>query len=199
MMRQLLMKIFITFAILAFWSCSIMQTDAFFSPIDQNTEEKIQPGLIPRYFAKFFERNIGKLPDDANTKLKSWVGEPILQLDHQFGKGEVFGSWTSRGIGIRMRGVLYFPAQGSYSFQALSNDGVRMYLGDRVVVNDPMQHADQLSEESIVYIKEPGWYPLKIEYFQRKGTAALKLYWKTPEQNTMEIVPASAYGHIPAT
>ena len=96
-----------------------------------------------------------------------------------------------------MHGMIYFPKAGTYTFQALSNDGVVVYVGDTVVVNDPVQHSDQLSEETAIEIPETGVYPLRVDYFQRKGTAALRLFWKTPDSDTMTVVPTSSFGHLP--
>ncbi len=179
-------------------ACSWLRPETGLMPLSQEKADSLQPGLLPRYFEKFFARNVAELPDDDTSRFKSRLGEPIPQLDNQFGIGKVFGSGTNRGIGIRMRGAIFFPTPGTFTFQALSNDGIMMYLGDTLVLSDPTQHSDQLSKESPVQIPAAGWYPLRIDYFQRKGTAALKLYWKTPESNTMSVVPASAYGHIPA-
>ena len=87
--------------------------------------------------------------------------------------------------------------KGTYEFQALSNDGIIMLMDGEAILNDPEQHSDRLSNVGIVDIKEPGWYPVVIEYFQRKGTAALKLFWKTPATDTMVPVPAQIYAHLP--
>jgi len=179
-------------------SCGLLHRPEPLHPLDQETISRLRPGLLPRYFANFKARNVAELPDDDSTRYKTWLGEPIPQLDNDFGSGEVFGSGSSRTIGIRMRGMLYFPTSGTYTFQALSNDGVIVSIGDTVVVSDPIQHSDQMSGETAIEIAEAGIYPVQVEYFQRKGTAALRLFWKTPDNDTMMIVPTSSFGHLPA-
>lgn len=166
------------------------------SPLTDVVADQLQPGLLPHYFSKFFARNIYELPGAEEERNTGWSGKPILQLNHQFGRKTVFGSGSNRGVGMRMRGALHFPSPGNYTFQALSNDGILMFLGKTLVISDPEQHSDRLSGEGFVHIATAGWYPVRIDYFQRKGTAALKLYWKTPENNTMTIVPAGSYGHV---
>jgi len=199
MTRHPLPTLLLLLSVATLSACTWLRPETGPMPLSQETADNLQPGLLPRYFEKFFARNVAELPDDDTSRFKNWLGEPIPQLDNQFGIGKVFGSGTNRGIGIRMRGALHFPAPGTYTFQALSNDGIMMYLGDTLVVNDPTQHSDQLSKESSIQIPAAGWYPLRIDYFQRKGTAALKLYWKTPGSDAMSVVPASVYGHIPAS
>lgn len=196
-MRHPILTIVLLFTVCLTASCSTMQNDPF-SPLANGTTDELKPGLQPRYFGKFFSRNVSELPDDDTKRYKNWLGEPILELNNQFGRGEVFGSGTNRGIGIRMRGLFYFPESGDYSFQALSNDGIKMFFGEHLVLNDPVQHSDQLSDIGTIHIPRSGWYPVRLDYFQRKGTAALKLYWQMPGMDSLEVVPTSSYAHLPA-
>lgn len=164
-------------------------------PLAPDNALLLQPGLNAYYFLDFFARDVRKLPGMHLTEKKGYKGKPILLLNHQFGKGQVFGSGTNKGVGIRMIGAIHFESAGEYSFQSLSNDGFQLYIEDTLVINDPKQHSDQLSAIASITIGEAGWYPLRIDYFQRKGTAALKLFWKTPQSEEMNIVPESAYAH----
>lgn len=197
MTRTTLPVLLVVLAMLTLSGCGMLRPKTTLAPLGQEIADNLHPGLLPRYFEKFKDRNVAMLPDDDTSRYKSWLGEPIHQLDNEFGIGNVFGSGTSRTIGVRMRGALYFAETGTYLFQALSNDGIEMYLGDQLVVHDPVQHSDQLSPKAEVKIDQPGWYPLRIDYFQRKGTATLKLYWQPPDTEAMTIIPASAYAHIP--
>lgn len=158
---------------------------------------KLLPGLVPYYYVEFFERHLDQLPATESSRYPSFKGKPILELNHQFGKDEVFDSKTSRGVGIRMRGFINFSSTGEHELQALSNDGVILKLSGVVALNDPEQHSDRLSNLAYVTIEEPGWYAMEIEYFQRKGTAALKLFWKPPGAEGMEPVPAQVLAHLP--
>ena len=197
MLRYPLFIIFLFWSFLAGASCTMLRPTLQLSPLSEEMAKTLQPGLQPRYFAKFMARDARELPEDTSSQFKTWLGEPIAQLNRQFGEGEVFGSGLSRGIGIRMRGAIHFRAPGTYTFQAFSNDGIEMFLGDMPVVSDPVQHSDRLSKEASVEISVEGWYPVRIDYFQRKGTAALQLFWTTPDSGAMTIVPADAYGHLP--
>ena len=153
------------------------------------------PGLVPVYYQNFFQRDLTGLPKGKHPEYPSTPGKPILQIDHQFNRNNVFDSGTNRGIGIRMNGYINFAETGVYEMQALSNDGVFLYLSDQLVLADPKQHSDRLSNLAFVTIDTPGWYPVTLEYFQRKGTAALKLLWKTPTGKGQVPLPAEAYAH----
>jgi hypothetical protein len=153
--------------------------------------------LAVRYYDDFFSRHLDSLPSKTDPFKSGRPGKPIRVLDREFGRTEVFDSGTNRGIGMRMEGLLHLSRPGIYRFQALSNDGIRVYLDGRRIIDDPDVHGNRLSDIATVEIANPGWHPLKVEYFQRKGTAAIMLYWQPPESSALSIIPAQAYGHIP--
>lgn len=152
----------------------------------------LQPGLAATYYLDFFKRHLKHLPSENEPGKE---GKPILQINHQFDKKVVFDSGYNRGVGMRLTGYIHFDTTGAYEMQALSNDGIILYIDDKLVISDPEQHADRLSNIGYVTIDKEGWYKLKLEYFQRKGTAALKLFWQKPGNGKQEPVPAEAYGH----
>lgn len=156
-------------------------------------KQELAQGLATRYYLDFKKRHLLYLPTVEQFAGKK--GKPTLEVNHQFGKERVFESGTNRSVGMRFSGYLYFDKTGTYAFQALSNDGVILYLDGKMLLNDPQQHSDRLSNIGTVKIPETGYYPIILEYFQRKGTAALKLFWKIPESDEMIIVPAATYWH----
>jgi hypothetical protein len=159
-------------------------------------ETRLEPGLAVRYW-DVFVRHVDELPREETLLVKSRGGPPLRFIDHQFGRGEVFDSGTNRGIGLEITGFIRLDRTGTYRFQTLSNDGVRVYLDGRTLIDDPAQHSDQLSPEARLEVVRPAWYPLGLRYFQRKGTAALVLYWQPPGAAGLQPVPPEAFGHRP--
>ena len=159
--------------------------------------EKLSKGLSVVYYLEFFERHLDQIPRNESFSYIQKTGPPVFELNHQFGDEEVFQTGTNRGVAMRMQGYLVVKDAGSYEFQALSNDGVIVRLGGETVISDPEQHSDRLSNVGHVTIDKAGHYPLVVEYFQRKGTAALKLFWKTPDSEKFVPIPAHHYVHLP--
>lgn len=159
----------------------------------QPAEASLKPGLTVRYYF-INSRTLKTIPSESSVQ-KGKAGKPILYLNHQFGRGEVFGSGVKRLVMIRMKGLLHLPQAGKYVFRALSNDGVRVFIGGQQMIDDPKWHSDRCSHLAEVEIQKAGWYEFKVEYFQRKGTAALRFYWHSPGVDALSIVPAEAYGH----
>ena len=159
--------------------------------------ELLAKGLSVVYYLEFFERHLDQIPENESSSYIRKTGKPIFELNHQFGKEEVFNTGTKRGVAMRMQGYLVIKDTGDYQFQALSNDGVNVALGGKLVIADPEQHSDRLSNIGHVTFDKKGHYPLLVEYFQRKGTAALKLFWKTPGSEEFIPIPSNAYVHLP--
>ena len=154
----------------------------------------LEPGLTAHYRYSFY-RHIDVMPTDYNMVSKGTPGPPILILDHRF-EGNVFDSTRDKGVGVFLQGYLKLETAGTYQFKAMSNDGIRVVVNSEMVVLDPTVHKDRFSKIGEVTVMEPGWYPLTVKYFQRKGTARLELHWQTPGSNSFSIVPAAAYGHL---
>jgi hypothetical protein len=156
----------------------------------------LSPGLEVLYFYGKF-RHIDKMPTGSEALRAGKPGKPILRLDHDFGEEPVFDSGVNRAVGLQMTGVIHLTAFGTYIFQAKSNDGIRVSIGPRIVADDPTVHADRFSEPVSLAIERPGWYPIQVLYFQRKGTAAIDLQWQRPGEATFESVPPAALAHLP--
>lgn len=164
-----------------------------FRPVDISAST-LEPGLSVLYFYELY-RSVNQLPKTEPIMRKGKPGPPILQLNHRFGKGEnVFDSGESQGVGMIMQGFLHLDTPGTYRFQVKSNDGFALYLNDTRIITDPGVHADRLSDEGEITVSQAGWFPLLIRYYQRKGTAALSLYWKK-EGAGYSVIPPEAYAH----
>ena len=165
--------------------------------VGKDLENRLEPGLRVLYFNGMF-RNVRQIPDGDRAMLeKGRPGAPISVIDHQFGENEVYDSGRNRGVGIQMKGYLLLEQKGLYQFQALSNDGVEVFIDGRSILVDPDVHSDRLSNVETLAVQETGWHALMVKYFQRKGSAALTLYWKPPGKDAFEVIPARAYAHLP--
>jgi hypothetical protein len=135
------------------------------------------------------------MPSSKWMAKKGLPGEPIRLIANKFGNGEVFGSGKSREICVQMQGYLNFKKTGIYLIKANSNDGIRVFLDNKMILNDPDVHGDRFTPDAEIEIKQPGPYAVLVRYFQRKGQATLEMYWKTPGTDMFDIIPAMAYSH----
>jgi hypothetical protein len=121
-------------------------------------------------------------------------GEPLKQLNHA-GEGNVLTTTHVEGVQADIEGFIKLDAPGTYTFTVMSNDGVRVTLGGKKILEDDFVHSDRMSKPAEVKVTEPGWYKLNVLYFQRKGSYALELYWTKPD-GTQEVVPPEAYARL---
>jgi hypothetical protein len=158
-------------------------------------EASLKPGLLPIYIYKLM-KSVDEMPKLDIKTTKEKVGPPILFLDHTFGaKDKIFDSGVSEAVGIQMNGYLKFSEPGKYTMKTKSNDGITVWVCDKRIVWQPGVQTDHFSNEVVLDIQKPGWYPLQIKYFQRIGTAAIAVYWKLPGKDSFSVVPAEAYSH----
>ncbi|MBO6783891.1 MAG: hypothetical protein JJ899_11560 [Alphaproteobacteria bacterium] len=162
----------------------------------QPAADQLKPGLsVTYYFNKF--NHTREIPEWA--KYKDGVqGEPIAMLDYFVGDGDVLTSGRADHVGADIRGYINFPVAGTYTIAMQSNDGVDLNIGGKRVVYDPDVHRDRYSDLVPVVIETPGWYPLRLLYFEKQVTSTVELYWLKPGGGgQLDFVPAEAFGHIP--
>jgi GH43 family beta-xylosidase len=91
---------------------------------------------------------------------------------------------TSPAPGVR--GILYSvrwtatltAAAGEHAFFATADDGVRLFVDDKPVIDDWSTHASQESTGKVTLTA--GEHRLRVEYFQLRGPASLALAWLPP-------------------
>ncbi|MBO0335080.1 hypothetical protein J0X12_15770 [Sneathiella sp. CAU 1612] len=154
----------------------------------------LKPGLAVTYYGvkvdsiRELEENMGYMDGKP--------GAPIPMLNYQVGAGNVLTSNSNDMVGAIIKGFIKMEQPGRYVFMVHSNDGVWVAIGDKLIYEDPDVHADRFSDEIVVEISEPGWYPIHIKYFEKKNTSTLELYWEAPGFGEMDYVPAEVFGHI---
>jgi len=154
----------------------------------------LNPGLAVQYYGSKFN-SIRELVEWMDYD-KGNAGIPIPMLNYQVGSGNVLTATSNDFVGADITGFINLKKAGSYSFMVHSNDGVRVTLGGKMIYEDPNVHADRFSDEIRLEISEPGWYPVRVLYFEKKNTSTLELYWDPPGPEEMDYVPAEAFSHI---
>lgn len=93
------------------------------------------------------------------------------------------GLSTTDGFSVRWSGNLTAPASGEYSFALESDDGSRLYIDDKLVIDNWGDHGTVLREGKIDLIAGKT-YKIKIEYYDNTAFAVVRLSWKSPDDTT---------------
>jgi hypothetical protein len=167
----------------------------------QPDPDAITPGLEVKYlYQKFYS-----LDDIYGADVDPVPGEPIAMLDTATetdpatGKDKMVKVLTSDQtilVGAFIRGAIHFAESGDYVLRINSNDGVRVWIGGVMIWDDPKVHFDRMSPALRIAVQEPGWYEVKIDYFQKKGSWALQMLWTPPGGSEAVPVPPEALGHM---
>jgi len=99
--------------------------------------------------------------------------------------------WGDEGVpetaSIRWDGYVVPRYSEEYTFNTLSDEGVRVWVNDELIIDNWTAHPVTWDTGTIVL--EAGQpYSITVEYYEDTGYATMQLYWSSASQN-LEIVP----------
>jgi len=88
-------------------------------------------------------------------------------------------------FGYIYSGYLLVPKDGIYTFYLESNDGSKLFINEKEIINNDGGHSAK--EESGTMALRAGMYPFVLKYFQMGGGKMLKVSWEGPGFKKKEI------------
>ena len=90
-------------------------------------------------------------------------------------------------FGCLFEGYIKIEEEGYFGFGMDSDDGAKLYVADELLIDNDGLHGMGMMKSYIMPLK-PGYYPIRIEFFQKGGGAGLSLvYMKQGEQQPKPI------------
>jgi hypothetical protein len=137
------------------------------APKDADGERGALLGKAGVHYELYANHREAKLPDFERLKptrrgIHATINEKIPRLP----KGH---------IALRFRATLVVPRDGSYEFYLRSDDGSRLYVNGRLLINHDGIHAASEKQGRIALRK--GGVPIQVEYFDFGGLRQLALDW----------------------
>ena len=127
------------------------------------------PGLTDLKFALYLG-NWNKLPDFAalTPQREGDIADGLIQIKLDDYKNQ---------FGIVYTGKLNAPKDGDYTFSLAGDDGVRLLIdGKKVVEHDGVHGATEIKQGAVKLTA--GAHDVRVEYFQATGEAEIYLAWK---------------------
>jgi putative heme-binding domain-containing protein len=90
---------------------------------------------------------------------------------------------------LRFTGMIQIPKSGRWSFYTASDDGSRLYIGDKLVVNNDGLHG--MSEKRGRLKLKAGPHAITVTYFDNGGGDGLIVQWEGPGVKKQKIKPAA--------
>jgi hypothetical protein len=112
-------------------------------------------------------------------------------VDFNWGFGSPDPLINSERFSIRWTGQVTAPASGSYIFVTRSDDGVRLWLNNQLVIDNYNSHPETEDRSAAINLIGGQSNNLRIEYFELTANAIIKLLWIRPGQTNPEIIPSA--------
>jgi hypothetical protein len=137
------------------------------------------PGLTMDVFSGEWK----SLPDFAQLSRESSSVVRTVGLEEEPG---------ASNFALQFTGYVRIPKTGVYIFSISSDDGSRLIIGDRIVLDNDGVHG--VREKSGAIGLEAGFHPIVFQYFQGRGERELKAFVEGGDLPRMEI-PGSMLFH----
>jgi alpha-D-xyloside xylohydrolase len=111
-------------------------------------------------------------------------------IDFDWGLGTPLPEIPADQFSVRWTGRLRAPETGEYELSTLADDGVRLWLDGKLLIDDWNQHAPEYHGGRIS-LEAGRQYDLKLEYFDEILGASVKLRWTLPSQRREAEAPPS--------
>ena len=134
---------------------------------------------------------ISDFPDLKDKKATKTLVAKDINVDAGDGEWPDSGGLTDQFY-VRWTGVIKIEKDGKYKFYTESDDGSRLFIDDKQVVDNGGLHAAE-EKDGEVELKA-GEHKLKVEFFENGGQASCKVSWE-PAGGAKEIVPAKVLFH----
>lgn len=152
-------------------------------------QDDLRPGLLGEYFD--IGQQIEEFPVVAADKKPA-----VRRIDKRINfdaTGEAFAETAlADHFYVRWTGVLRVPKEGKYTFYLESDDGSRLWIGGKQVIENGGLHP--MEEKSGEIELKAGDHELKVDLFENEGEVGCKLSWEG--QNLPKAaIPAEAFFH----
>ncbi len=153
---------------------------SFSSTSHINFIDKKINGLNVKYYEGFWN----KLPDFAKL--------PIVKTGtvYEFSLENITSAVDK--FALIFEGKIRIEKSGTYEFFILSNDGTRLFIDEKMVIDHDGAHSAD-SEKSGKIILSSGMHPIKLHYFQAGGGMFLNVRYSGPQIEKQSIPAADLF------
>jgi len=137
------------------------------------------------------------LPTDSGNGLlgeyfknENLEGQPSFtrndsKVDFDWGLESPKVGFPREHFSVRWTGFLQVEKSGIYDLDFVSDDGVRLYLDDSLIINNWTEHGATVNSYS-TNLEAGKKYKVKIEYYQGLGGAVAKFCWRNTVDNLLK-------------
>lgn len=155
--------------------------DGIASPIEPKylSTKGSKQGLVGEYF------------DNMDLKGNPKFVRVDTMVNFDFSENGPRAGFQKYNFSVRWTGSLQAQKTGEYILEFISDDGVRLWLNDSLLINYWNDHAPE-SQTIKMKFEANKKYKVKIEYYQHLGSAVAKFGWSTPDDDPMKLALEAA-------
>jgi RHS repeat-associated protein len=113
-------------------------------------------------------------------------------VDFNWGTGIPLAGVPSDNFSVRWTGNLQPKYSGHYSFHTISDDGVRLWVDNQLIINNWTDHGSTENSGSVA-LSAGKKYNIVMEYYERSGQSVAKLYWSSALQEKQPVPSEHLY------
>jgi beta-glucosidase len=131
---------------------------------------------------------------------QSLQGVPALKrvdkhIDFQWGRGLPADGIQQEHFSARWTAKLVPPKSGEYEISLMSDDGSRLFLDGKEIINNWRDHGEE-TKNTTVNLEAGRGYDLRVEYYQNTGDASVRIGWDLPGELAAQAVEAAKKSDI---
>lgn len=130
----------------------------------------------------------------ATYYINSWdlTGATYRRIDTtvNFGNNFAVPGYNDENFSVRWTGQVKAPVGGDFIFTTVSDDGVRLWVDDTLIIDNWTLHGDATDVASAITFETSSMHDIRMEFYERGGGETARLYWSYPGQST-QIIPVT--------
>jgi hypothetical protein len=111
------------------------------------------------------------------------------RVDFDWGTGPPAPGIGADTFSARWTGRVQAVEAGAYTFRAYSDDGMKVWVNGRKVIDDWDHHPTPVYRTGTITLAAGRRYDIRVEYYDNTGGAAARLEWMRPGQSSFAVVP----------
>ena len=141
--------------------------------------------------APAFDVGVGLTGDYFNNRTLSGAAtlRRIETVDFNWASGSPAPGIGRDNFSVRWTGTVLATQNGSYRFQTVSDDGVRLWVNGVKVIDRWNDHSARTDTSGIVTFVAGQKYTIKLEYYERGGSSQIRLRWRMPDSSVYVAIP----------
>ncbi|MFJ6695293.1 ricin-type beta-trefoil lectin domain protein [Streptomyces sp. NPDC091272] len=142
-----------------------------------------EPGVTLRVFdVQMSLKEICTLKPGQTPNIDKKMSVIDWSTDADFGLASQFVTQVSGNLSV--------ATAGSHTFRLASDDGSRLYIDDKLVIDHDGLHGSEGPKDATVSLTA-GYHALRIEHFEAAGGQQITLSWQPPGASGFSVVPNS--------